>query len=118
MTRYRTPSGSIVDEDDLEDAVYAAFTEDDFRRWLDSNYSGFDYDRYHIPASEVLDVMGEFDYKYRETVDSIVSDYGSDYPSLSDLGFEELDDEDDESYSKRPKARPKASKPKSKGVRR
>lgn len=116
MTRYRTPSGSIVDEDDLEDAVCAAFTEDDFSRWLDENYSGFDYEDCHIPASEVADAMGDFYSMYSEAIDSIVSDDGSDLPSLYDLGFEEIDDGD--SHSVRPKARPKTSKPKSKGVRR
>ena len=107
MTRYETPDGRVIDEDELEDDVYETFDEDAFREWVDANYHGFSYGGCYIPAHEVLEVMGDFDSDYRETVQSIVGDYGFDYPTLNELGYGEIDE--DESQSRRPRA---VSKPK------
>lgn len=95
MTRYRTPYGEIVDGDDLFEYVEREFTAGEFSNWLDDNFSPLRVEDFEITPTEILEAMGDFESCHEDCIYEILEDRGGIYPTLEDLGFEELPDYDD-----------------------
>lgn len=87
MTRFRLPNGRIVEKDDLYDFVAEAYTEDDYREYLNGN----DFNEMVKEASaDNIRTLSPTDFRlaYVEEIDFMYGD--REYGSLEGIGFKKV----------------------------